>query len=373
MNAAHLAVFWCLCCALFSGVLVQAKVAAPPAAPSALPPSTPAVRDVKPVFATAPVATDPDDPAVWINPADPARSLLIGTNKSALPDGSLYVWDLTGKQKQIIPNLDRPNNVDVEYGLDLGNGKTADIVVVTERNKSRLRIFAVATQGLTELEPQGGIPVFVGEKKHRAAPMGIGLYKRPRDKAIFAIVGRKSGPASGYLWQYRLTGDGKGGVQATLVRKFGAYSGRKEIEAVAVDDALGFVYYADERFGIRKYQADPDSKNADKEVALFGTSGFQADHEGIALWTRPDGTGYVVCTDQIAGNSEYHLFTRDTKIPREVAVVRGGADETDGIEIVSAPLGPRFPQGLLVVMNSGPKNFLVYDWRDIAQAVGRKK
>ncbi|MBC8141283.1 MAG: hypothetical protein H7Y38_07555, partial [Armatimonadetes bacterium] len=42
-------------------------------------------------------------------------------------------------------------------------------------------------------------------------------------------------------------------------------------------------------------------------------------------------------------------------------IVSGGADETDGVEIVSAPLGKAFPGGLFVAMNSTPKNFLLFD------------
>jgi myo-inositol-hexaphosphate 3-phosphohydrolase len=49
-----------------------------------------------------------------------------------------------------------------------------------------------------------------------------------------------------------------------------------------------------------------------------------------------------------------------------VKCVRGGAG---GIEITSASLGPRFPNGLLAVMNSGPKNFLLYRWEDIANHI----
>jgi 3-phytase len=39
--------------------------------------------------------------------------------------------------------------------------------------------------------------------------MGISLYKQPITNNIFAIVGRKSGPKDGYLWQYLLEDDGK--------------------------------------------------------------------------------------------------------------------------------------------------------------------
>jgi 3-phytase len=44
---------------------------------------------IRPIRVTAAVRDDADDPAVWINRADPSRSLILGTNKVAAPDGAL--------------------------------------------------------------------------------------------------------------------------------------------------------------------------------------------------------------------------------------------------------------------------------------------
>ncbi len=326
-------------------------------------------------MATAPVGQDPDDPAIWVNPRDASRSLILGTNKVAAPHGALAVFGLDGKILQTVAGLDRPNNVDIEYGLPLG-GQPTDIAVVTERLRQRLRIFRIAADGggITELPTAfagGGAPVFAGEQGEAAAPMGIALYRRPRDGAVFAIVGRKTGPRLGYFWQYRLEDDGAGRVKATRVRVFGRFSGAAEIEAVAVDDALGHVYYADEGDGIHKWHADPDHPDAALELAHFGQTGFQGDREGIGIFARADGTGYVICTEQLPGNSAYHLFRREGR-QELIAVVRGGADSTDGIEVTSAALGPRFPGGLMVAMNSAPRNFLLFRWTDIARAAELK-
>jgi 3-phytase len=324
---------------------------------------------LKPIAATDQVVKDPDDPAIWVHPTQPERSLILGTDKTGAPEGGLYVFGLDGKLRQKITGIDRPNNVDVEYGLTI-NGRRADIAVLTERYKNRLRVFRIEPDGsgVSDISSEGGLSVFQGNRGEQAAPMGIALYRRSSDGAIFAIAGRKTGPRNGYLWQYRLEDDGSGKVRATRVREFGGFSGRGEIEAVAVDDALGYVYYADEGDGIHKWQADPDHPDASHELALFGKDGFKADREGIAIYTRPDGTGYIVCTDQLPGNSEYRVFRREGKPgnPHDhsevVAVLRGSADSTDGIEITSAALGPRFPQGLLVAMNSRGRNFLIYSF-----------
>jgi 3-phytase len=111
---------------------------------------------------------------------------------------------------------------------------------------------------------------------------------------------------------------------------------------------------------------------------VFAQEGFQGDREGIAIYAGKGGTGYIVCTDQIVGDSAYHLFPREGSganphdHSQRVATIRGGADETDGIEVTSAPLGPGFPQGLLVAMNSVGRNFLIYNWKAVAAKVPKE-
>ncbi len=346
-----------------------------PASTPATAPSSSAV-EIEAEYGTARLSNDPDDPAIWVHPTDPARSLILGTMKVAAPAGALVVFGLDGQIRQTITGIDRPNNVDVEYGVDI-DGTPTDIAIVTERLARRLRVFRLAPDGsgVTDL---GGVPIFSGVDGEAGAPMGIALYLRPSDRALFAMVSPKEGATDGYLSQFRLQFR-NGRVDATHVRTFGTFSGQtpareNEIEAIAVDDALGYVYYADEQFGIRKWHADPDHPDAAKELAVFGQQGFRGDREGIALYTRPDGTGYLVCTDQLDDHSEYHVFARAGEPGRphdhrELAVLKGDADATDGLEISSRPLGPGLPAGLMVAMNSRPQNFLIFRWQDIASSL----
>jgi 3-phytase len=330
------------------------------------------IATVKPLRGTEMLPSDPDDPAVWINRLDSSKSLVLGTMKVAAPDGALAVFGLDGKLRQLLKGPDRPNNVDVEYGLDLDATPT-DIAVLTERLGRRLRVYAVARDGgsLRDIS-SGRMPILEGAPGDEGAPMGIGLYRRPKDNAIFAIVSPKSGPKENYLWQYRLEDDGTGRVKATFVRRFGVFSGVGEIEAIAVDDALGYVYYADEVTGIHKWWADPDAPDANRELARFGTIGYEQDREGIGIYSLPDGKGYIVAVDQLPGESIFHVYRREGEPGRahdhskELLTFKGGADGTDGLEVSSAALGPDFPDGLMIAMNSGGRNFLMFRWRDIA-------
>jgi 3-phytase len=319
---------------------------------------------IAPRVVTEPVKHDTDDPAIWINLANPAESLVIGTDKHA--DGALMVFGLDGKIRwdKCVRGLLRPNNVDIAYGVSLGTEKV-DIAVTTERYAKRLRVYRlpdmVAIDG-------GGIPVFEGEVARHC--MGIALYTRPRDGAVFAIVSRSDvdAPREGYLAQYRLADDGTGTLRGTKVRNFSTWSGKKEIEAVAVDSELGYVYCSDEQFGVRKYRADPDAPDAGKELAVFGTTGFADDHEGISIYKFSDGTGYILVSNQAVGT--FRIFPREGMPgkPHEhplVKSVRLSTKESDGSDITAVTLSPQFPGGLFVAMSTD-RTFHFYAWDDIA-------
>jgi 3-phytase len=239
------------------------------------------------------------------------------------------------------------------------------VAVVTEREMQRLRVFSLPDFRVLD---RGDLVVFGGDKER--APMGVALYKRPRDGALFVFVGGKAGPAEGYIGQYRLADDGAGNVKMTLVRQFGRYSGKKEIESIGVDAELGYVYYSDETFGVRKYAADPDAPDAGRELATFGTTGYASDHEGISFYKLNDGTGYILVSDQQA--NQFRIYKREGEPGRPhehtlVKTVPVSAIDSDGSEVTSVALGPKFPNGLFVAMTQG-KVFHYYSWDDIAGA-----
>lgn len=320
------------------------------------------IDGVKPVIVTEAVPFDSDDPAIWVHPADPSKSLIVGTDKN--DPGGLYVYDLKGKiiEGKTVSGLRRPNNVDIEYGLKLG-GKNVDIAVTTERYAHRLRIYT-----LPDMTPVdgGGIEVFLGESGFEYRdPMGISIYKRPSDGAVFAIVGRKTGPVEQYLWQYHLEDNGVGEVEATLVRKFGKYCGTEEIEAIAVDDKLGYVYYSDEAVGIRKYYADPDAGN--EELALFGTEDFTEDREGISIYSTTDTEGFIIVSDQQADSFNFYPRQGEAGAPHShnlIKKVRVAANESDGSEASNVSFNNTFQNGLFVAM-SADKTYHFYRWEDI--------
>jgi myo-inositol-hexaphosphate 3-phosphohydrolase len=322
---------------------------------------------IRPVVVTQPVTKDSDDPAIWLHPDDPSRSLILGTDKV----GAIFTFDLQGKiiPEKSVTGMGRINNIDVAYGVMLG-GAATDIAVATDRNANLIRAFRLPA--MTPIDG-GGIEAFEGEAPELRRPMGLALYTRPSDGELFAIVSRKAGPSGGYLWQYRLEDDGSGNLTAEKVREFGSFSGVDEagdgeIEAIAVDAELGYVYYSDERGGIKKYRADPDAADANVELAVFGTDGFAQDREGISIYTIDGGTGYILVSDQQA--NAFRIFRRegepdDPHNHQLLKVVFVSANDSDGSEVTNAAIDDRFPSGLFVAM-SDDRTFHLYSWEDIA-------
>lgn len=315
--------------------------------PGAQKESSTTIAGIKPVVVTDKTPTDTDDPAIWVNPQDPAQSLIIGTDKGE-DNGGLFVFNLAGElvdSLSVYP-LMRPNNVDVEYGFRWDT-VLVDIAVCTERNTNSIRVFR-----LPEMEAidQGGIPVFADQEQR--APMGISLYK-DKEGAIHAIVSRKEGPTENYLQMLRLTYDTNGFVVADQSRYFGKFSGKKEIEALFVDDAASHLYYSDENFGTRKYDL-----NTLQELGVFGAEDFLEDNEGISL--ALDSNEYLLISDQQA--HAFNVYDRQSN--RFITKFGVEAIESDGSETYIGYLNEQFPEGIFVAMSEGAV-FHYYDWRDI--------
>jgi 3-phytase len=108
-----------------------------------------------------------------------------------------------------------------------------------------------------------------------------------------------------------------------------------------------------------------------RERALFATTGYKQDREGIGIYRTPAGEGYIVAVDQLPGESIFHVYKRQGEPghphDHSVELFRfiGGADGTDGLDVESTSLGPDFPDGLLVAMNSAIKNCLLFRWGDV--------
>ena len=324
----------------------------------------PSTIPVNAKVSTGAVKGDADDPAIWIHPTTPAKSVIIGTDKDT--GGGLYVWDMAGKQIQYVP-LGRPNNVDVRYGMKVG-GQAIDIAVTNSRSAPKqIKVFKInPTDGtLTDLTTASGILT-----PELDDPYGLCLYQRQSDGAMFVIESTQSGAKSN-LHQYRLEDDGNGKVKGTYVRTFGNNMIRKYVEGLVADDELGYVYASDETYAIRKFYADPAHGNDDQIIAFGFGDGISGDREGLAIYSCPNGKGYLLASNQSGTDVKVYRREGDDGDPHKhtllTTIKTNGSSSTDGLDVTNRPTSAQFPKGFLITHNAPGKQFKLYAWEEIAQ------
>lgn len=330
------------------------------------------VPAVAPTGATEPVASAgdaADDPAIWVHPESPEQSLILGTDKR----GGLYVHDLQGRERQYLPD-GRLNNVDLRDGFPL-NGERVALVTATNRSDDTIAFYRVDPQErrLERVFVAGG-PLETGFEES----YGLCMYHDPERDRHYVIANDKEGR----VHQWRLEGRGER-VAAERVRAFEVGS---QTEGCVADDEHGHLFIGEEAVAIWRYSADPAGGTERLAVDRADGGHFTADVEGLALYAREDGTGFLVASSQ--GDDRYtvyrrtgdHAYVGDFRIGLNPGAGLDGASETDGIEVVSAPLGADYPAGLMVaqdgrnLMPPRNQNYKLVSWEAIRAVLeGRNK
>lgn len=312
------------------------------------------IKGLPPVQVTAAGETDPvgtgradaaDDPAIWVDPANPNHALIIATDKKA----GIHVYDLTGKGRAFLTG-GLVNNVDV----------SGNIIVASDRNdgvNAHLAVFRLdpATPSLTAL---GRAPAGSGEayglclkKTAPGAPITAALIIKDGTVRVGTLTVDSAAPSFAVEWEYKIPTQSEGCV----------FDG----------DTL---YVGEEDAGI--WQLVPNGKTATaRMVAPVDNQRLVADVEGLATIDHK-GQRYLLASSQ--GDNAYAVF----KLPGVEYVGRfavaagkfGATSETDGIEAVAGNFGPDYPDGLFLAQDgdNAPKaqNFKLVRWDLIAAALG---
>ena len=294
-----------------------------------------AARETFPVASPGDAA---DDPAVWRNPADPAKSLIVGTDK----EWGLHVYDLSGAllasaQAGLVNNVDLRANVQI-------NGRDGVLVAATDRSQDpngKLALYALETSpvGLRHL---GHVPVAsdgVGDV------YGFCLWRRAADQ-VFAVIAYNNGDVREYT--LGLSGPSP---TATLVRDVKLAT---KTEGCVVDDRTGQLYVAEERHGIWRMDAAPDSKTAPVLFAAVDGVRLIPDIEGLTIVPEGLKAGTLIASSQndnayVAYDLESGRYLSRFRIAGSGAV--DGVTDTDGLEFAPGDFGAPFEDGLLVVQD----------------------
>lgn len=344
--------------------IAQALKLASPTTPAEKAPG--AVRVVKPRVETVPADSygdAADDPAIWVDERNPSRSVVIGTDKKL----GLNVYDLEGKRLQVVPD-GRMNNVDLREGFLLA-GKPVTIVAATNRTTKSISLyqFDPASRRLSAVA-DGTLDSGFDD------PYGLCMYRSAKSGDYFVLA---NDSAEGRFRQWKLI-DRNGKAAIELVREFTVGT---QAEGCAADDELGQLYIAEEDVGLWKYSAEPDGGATRTAIDKVGEGRLTDDVEGVSVYYGQDGKGYLVVSNQ--GEDNYAIYRREGAnefvgkfhVVANEALGIDGSSETDGLDVVSYPLGAGFPAGLLVVqdgrnlMPAERQNFKYVSWQDVMEAL----
>ncbi|BBD98968.1 3-phytase [Sphingobium amiense] len=309
---------------------------------------------------TTPVGTPnadaADDPAIWRNAADPAQSLIVGTDKKA----GLYVYGLDGKTRDFL-DAGRVNNVDLKEGVTI-DGTAGILVAASDRND-----IARAKVALFRLDPATAKLTALG-KVDGGSGEAYGICLGRDEAGLSAFIVLKDGTVNQVLV------DASGATPSgRIVRtmKLGTQS-----EGCAVDDRTHILYVAEEDVGLWRFDARATGPTSPTKIAAADGRHLVMDAEGVAIAPIGEKDGYVVVSSQ--GDNAYVLYrlSDDSYVGRFriVAGVIGGAEETDGIELMLGDFGPGYPGGIFIAQDghnaAAAQNFKLVAWDDIVKALG---
>jgi 3-phytase len=332
------------------------------------PPGAGRVAVVRPIVETEPVrglGDAADDPAIWADPGDPSRSLVLGTDKK----GGINVYDMQGRVLQYRPD-GKLNNVDLREGFALG-GEPVVLATASNRTDRTISIYRLDTQGRALVDvADGPQPSGFGD------PYGLCMYRDAADGSTYVFV---NGDDTG-MRQWRLEAHGDGKVGAVPVRDFAFDS---QTEGCVADDASGALFVDEEDVALWKMGARPGDGDGRTAVDRVGANpAIQDDLEGLGIYDLGDGRGYIVVSSQ--GNDTYavyrlegdHAYLGSFAVVANPALGIDGISETDGLEVTSRNLGPGFEHGAMIaqdgrnVMPAENQNYKYVPWKSIADALG---
>ncbi|MFC0203697.1 phytase [Novosphingobium soli] len=317
---------------------------------------------------TVPVGTGnadaADDPAIWRNAANPAASLVLGTDKKA----GLYVYGLDGKVRDFSP-AGALNNADLRE-VRMADGSTRILVGAsdrTDRAEPRIALFALdgATGKLTVLGTETFLKAGHAPAEAYGFCMGAPLAAGELARAYVVLK-------DGTVAESRLV-EKAGRIAAEHLRDV---TFATQSEGCVVDDATRTLFVAEEDVGIWKVPLSGAALASQAYARVGEADGLVDDVEGLAIARQADGRAWLVASSQ--GDNAYALYDLASgKLAGRFRVeggTLGGTSETDGIEVLLGDFGPAFPDGLFVAQDgdNAPRaqNFKMLSWRSIRTALG---
>jgi 3-phytase len=326
--------------------------------PAATPVITPTV-----ITQTFEEPADADDPAIWVNPRNTERSVVLGT----LKEGGLAAFDLNGRTIGVYPAPQPPtpeakpgryNNVDV-----LG-----DLAFVSDRGRDRIRVFQVDERGAKDVTNPATKPVFSkteDEVDEQHTVYGLAAGRVGNTDVVVTSRRNETGIALLHVVKGK-TYDTRKVSTLDLPSTFTLPNGQNwtvcgepgegpQVEGMVIDDKTQTLYAAQEDVGIwriplrasgfgtpqlvdrvrtfgapQKYNPETEECEADGPNPGFGGQWLEADAEGLTI-----ANDVLLASSQ--GDSRFVAYRKaDMKPLRDFRV--DGVEHSDGADIVTGRL-----------------------------------
>lgn len=324
-----------------------------------VPPHTPVVEAVQVTAPVKDMCDAADDPAIWINPDAPEKSLILGTNKQE----RINVYDLDGNLLNHTDDIGEPNNVDIRVF------NSQILAVSSNKDTGSFDVFELNSNNHSFLKlNETGFPVEYEDEVY-----GLCLYQTEQDLFVFTT------DKSGLIVQQELHQENNVWV-ANPIRTLRVES---QPEACVVDDAEATLFIGEEDIGIWSFEADPNGSLDGQLIAQVGSiEPLKADVEGLALYqTETAKAGYLIASSQ--GDNSYVVFDRlpphNFRGKFQISYNGRIIQDTDGLDMVSSSISTALPRGLLVVQDGAIRDtdgkrrnqgFAYVSWKDIELVLG---
>lgn len=304
-----------------------------------------------------------DDPAIWASstPIDVngvvSDGFIAGTDKKA----GLYIYGFDGKVLQFLAE-GLLNNVDVAPLA----GRSGAVLVLgaSDRTPGRMgvRLFRFDPVRGGAVQPWGQIATDLEE------PYGF-CMRQVAGQLNAVVIGK-----DGEVRQLMIAEGADGAPVATEVRRFAVGS---ISEGCVIDVVGGGLFVSEELVGVWRYDLNPRSGAARRQVQAVDGQRLTADAEGATL-IHDGATRYLIASSQ--GDSTFGVWRLDAETETwvgrfSIAAGNGidGVSGTDGLDALGGRAGP-FENGLVVVqddVNPGAaQNFKLVPWPAIKAALG---
>jgi myo-inositol-hexaphosphate 3-phosphohydrolase len=323
------------------------------------------------------------DPAIWMNPQDGTKSLILGAN-----DTRLVTYDMAGAvvAQDDVPagtTSERVAGVDVRHDVSAGTTMIGDVATVVGHDAATdgaLIQFYAIDRGTGQMADVGATAGGLKKPWHSGKVRDVCMYQSPISNKTYAFVMSKNGE----MVQYELI-DSSGKLDVSIVRGGTTSLTIWDVSAGTVsgcvaDDAMKTVYVSDTDAGIMKFGAEPGDPTTSTLIDTPAPGHLLPNTKGPAIVETSETTGYLIVStlDTAVGAAvhSFNVYDRATgAYIRSFQVLDGAAADrcelTENVAAAAGNFGSGFTAGLFICQDKNNRpatggGFVAHNYKMVA-------